>query len=137
MRQEERRLSIKSVHFMDFDESYSDEVEFRRRERIQRDANMGRPRSESNPPTTYRGDDCTTADLRAAAADEERVNRDRSDGGDYGIRLQYDCTTADPHACKCYKIAQRSNTRLSSSTPDLSKSAVPILMAPVPTPASN
>ena len=40
---------------------------------------------------------------------------------EYGIKLNSDLLNSEPHSCKCFSITQRSNTRLSSSAPDLSK----------------
>ena len=127
------RLSIKSVHFMDCDDDrdagirlYSDdEMDL---ERFLPDASsLGsrRPRSKSNPQT---------ASLKASCVPTEEGEGWRSkNSGDYGIKFQHDYwvdSTSDPHSCKGYKIAQRSNTRLSSSTPDLSKLTVSFLVGP-------
>jgi hypothetical protein len=117
-----RRLSVKSVHFMDSDgegsmKLYSDdEVDM---ERYLMGTNSGRPRSKSNPQT-----ESTNVGFPGEVGDKNR--------GEYGIRLREDWvdTTTDPHSCKGYKIVQKSNTRLSSSTPDLSKLTVPFFIGP-------
>lgn len=74
----------------------------------------GRPRSKSIPQNPMR----TNFEMMGGVEDRA------PDGGD--IRLKTDWSNKDPHSCKCYKIAQRSNTRLSSSTPDLSKLLSPL-----------
>lgn len=117
-----RKLSIKSVHFVDNSDCgsvdsgtklYSDgDLEFDHHERLSSNKNVfslqQRPRSKSNPQNRT-----------IAHFDGDQV----LPGGEYSIRLKQDWidATADPHSCKCYKIGQHSNTRLSSSTPDLSK----------------
>lgn len=122
------RLSIKSVHFMDSDDDrdavvklYSDdEVDMERFLPNTNSLGSRRPRSTSNPHT---------ASLKVGSSSyvPSGDRRRSKNSGDYAIRLKHDWvdTTLDPHSCKGYKIAQRSNTRLSSSTPDLSKLAVP------------
>lgn len=121
-----RRLSIKSVHFLDKDE-YSDNGELDFRMLTQ---NSRRPRSKSNP---LGGGSATSGGSlgRAAGQGVARDLHGSNANGEYNIRLKSDwldatssadgtASPADPHSCKVYKIAQRSCTRLSSSTPDLS-----------------
>lgn len=120
------RLSIKSVHFVDTDDAdrgmklYSDdEVDLERFLPSTNSFGPGRPRSKSNPQT---------ASVKAGSAGFPPMEGEERNSGEYGIRLMD--TATDPHSCKGYKIAQRSNTRLSSSTPDLSKVTVSFLTGP-------
>lgn len=106
----------KSVHFVDLDgsEQFYSDGDYRTLTSI----GAVRPRSKSNPPNPT-------------------MIRDREDKpGECGvIRLKSDWINQDPHSCKCYKIAQRSNTRLSNSAPDLSKLMIPLLTVSASSPA--
>ena len=131
-----RKLSIKSVHFVDDSDCgsidsgtklYSDEdLEFDHESSKFVLQQRHRHRSKSNPQNRISGGDITIAHFGEVLP-----------GGEYGIRLKQDWIDADPHSCKCYKIGQHSNTRLSSSTPDLSKLLTPFLMAPTTSFSSN
>lgn len=133
-----RRLSIKSVHFVDADDIgmklYSDdEVDLERFLPNTYSLGAGRPRSKSNPQSSSLKAMDSTSFPPMDGEEQKRKN-----STEYAIRLKYDVgvnATTDPHSCKGYRIAQRSNTRLSSSTPDLSKVTVSFLMGPSTAPS--
>lgn len=121
-----RRLSIKSVHFVDSSDDIesgarltyagSDHVDY---DTLSVDGNpLRRQRSKSNPQQATRKNSGSGNFHMLEAREEEEKARQQ---GEYSIRLKSDWLNSDPHSCKCYKIAQKSNTRLSNSAPDLTK----------------
>ena len=101
----------KTVHFMDSD--YYDES---RMFCSEQNAMYNRSRSQSNPMKSARKHSLNYPLIHGYSEPRQ---------GDYNIKLRIDLSNAGPDSCKYYSIVHATNTRLSSSEPDLTRLILP------------